>query len=318
MAHEYESGFLVGKPAWHGLGTVVGDAPSIADAIKLAGLDWEVELRELAYITPGQSLLNEAPQAKAVVRTSDGRCLGVVGNSFRPLQNVEAFNFFEPFVSQGFCDLETAGSLRNGQRIWVLAKLKGMIADVAKDDAVEAYLLLSNAHDGSAAVRCQFTPVRVVCMNTLSKAEERGDNGADKMLKVMHNPRIKQCVAVIQRAVCIEQQTFAVTIEQYRMIAKKKLPIDGLKKYVTEVFGLDVNAKRPAPTLLAIEQAYHEAPGQDTHSTRGTYWGAYNAVTWWIDRKRGKNTSSDMRLDSTWFGEGRNIRNKAFEVALKQ
>src|SRR5262245_63968878 len=147
MAHLVENMLSVGKRTWHGLGTVLQAPPTVEEGLRLAGLDWEVR-RERLFTAGGQ----EAP-AYAVVRDSDGRVLGAVGERYRPLQNREAFAWFEPFLAAGEASLETAGSLADGSRVWVLARLNRVPLEVAPGDEVVKYLLLSNSHDGSLAVQ---------------------------------------------------------------------------------------------------------------------------------------------------------------------
>ena len=169
MAHQFESGFFASNtPAWHGLGTVLDHPPTIAEAIKAAGLDWQVREQEL--FTQTERGLGVVPTHKALVRSTDYRQLGIVSQQYQPLQNLHAFNFFDFLLHDGDVSLEAAGSLKEGKRIWVLAKINNLTQDVVQNDAVNPYLLLSNSHDGSLAVWIQFTPIRVCCNNTLSYA----------------------------------------------------------------------------------------------------------------------------------------------------
>src|SRR4029077_9765938 len=131
MAHEVENMLYVGATPWHSLGVKLDAAPSTAEAIKAAGLNWEVGLKNLLTVD------GEAVSHKATYRVSDGRILGVVGPAYKPIQNSLAFSWFDPFVESGEASIETAGSLRNGQRVWVLAKLNREPSEIVKGDAVE-------------------------------------------------------------------------------------------------------------------------------------------------------------------------------------
>lgn len=146
MSHEFESGFFVRQPAWHRLGVLLTEAPHIEDATRLAGLDWHVHTAPL--LTASGAVVDSH---RAVLRGSDGKILGVVGAAYRPLQNAQAFQFFEPFLESGLCELEAAGSLKEGKRVWVLARVKSAEAEVTSGDTVPGYFLLSNAHDGTQA-----------------------------------------------------------------------------------------------------------------------------------------------------------------------
>ena len=154
---------------WHGLGTRL-DVPATArETIEAAGLDFEVELSEITT-TGGLPI----PSRKAVVRSDTEDVLGVVGNSYVPVQNKQAFGFLDAIAADGGIRYHTAGALRKGERIWLLGKLPGQIRVKGSEDLTEKYLLLSNSHDGSSALRVFFTPIRVVCSNTLAMADRSG------------------------------------------------------------------------------------------------------------------------------------------------
>lgn len=317
MTHEFESGFFVKRPAWHRLGTVVQDAPSIEDAIRLAGLDWEVKEQPLWAGTPEVGF-RAVFSHKAIVREGDRYPLGVVSVKYTPLQNAKAFQFFNPFIEKGHVQLETAGSLKHGKRVWILAKVRGAEAEIVPGDEVKGYLLLSNSHDGSQAVRVQFTTVRVVCMNTLSAAERKGDEQLESCLKVRHTANVEAGLEAVQKAVDITNRTFRASVEAYQALARKSITIVGLKDYVREVMhydGLGLTSGMPKCWDF-IESAYDGGPGSDIHGVRGTYWGAYNAVADFLDHTRGK--SEENRLDSIWFGSGKKIAERALAIALEQ
>lgn len=315
MAHAFESGFFTRVPAWHRLGTVIQDAPTVEDGIRLAGLDWEVEERPL-YYPLSRGLQGCIPNRKALVRPTDDMPLGVVGDKYQPLQNLSAFSFFNPFIENGFATLDAAGSLKAGRRVWVLAKVKDARREVVSGDDITGYLLLSNSHDGSQAVRVQFTTIRVVCMNTLSSAHQRGDTQFENCLKVRHTRGLQVALDAIQKAVDLTAQTFTFTVEAYQALAARRIISNNLKEYVREVFAYNgVHHKNGLPQCWdSIEDAFENGPGATLPGVYGTYWGAYNAVTHWIDHVRGKDEGN--RLDSAWFGSGASLRNRAFDVAL--
>ena len=161
MAANVETMFYVREKPWHGLGTCVEEAPTSADALRLAGLDWEVKQRNI-QVCGGAKIEN----FKANVRSSDGAVLGVVSDRYQIVQNAEAFSFTDELIG-GDVRYETAGSLQNGKKIWLLAR---MPAQKIVGDDVEPYLCFSNTHDGSGSIRVCMTPIRVVCNNTLNLA----------------------------------------------------------------------------------------------------------------------------------------------------
>src|SRR5262245_12202528 len=226
MAHLIESMFSVRQTPWHGLGQVLQNPPSIEEGLKAAGLDWTVG-RERLFTQAGQ----QCP-AFAIVRQTDQKVLGVVGEKYRPLQNVNAFNWFSPFLDAGQAALDTAGSLAGGSRVWVLAKLNRDPIVVARDDEVQKYLLLSHGHDGSLAVRVGFTPIRVVCNNTLTLAHGHGG----ELVRMRHSASLEGNLANLRETIDAVNAKFEATAEQYRRLAGKSINQADLKKYVKLVF----------------------------------------------------------------------------------
>ena len=162
MSHNVESMFSVRVTPWHGLGTIVENAPTSEDAIRLAGLDWEV-LQQKVYTENGLRI----DGSFANVRSSDMKPLGVVGSRYKIVQNKDAFKFTDTLLGEGV-QYETAGSLNDGKTIWLLAKLPNKYTILG--DKVDPYIVFTNTHDGSGAVKVSMTPVRVVCQNTLNMA----------------------------------------------------------------------------------------------------------------------------------------------------
>lgn len=162
MAALVENMFYVREQPWHGQGVRVEEAPTSADAIRLAGLDWKVVQKKI-YTEEAQRI--EGYWAN--VRDKDGKALGVVGERYEIVQNDEAFRFTDSLIGEGVT-YETAGSLRNGRTIWLLAKLPQKYEILG--DKVDPFIVFTNTHDGTGAVRVAMTPVRVVCNNTLNFA----------------------------------------------------------------------------------------------------------------------------------------------------
>ena len=162
MAALVESLFVTREPAWHGLGTIVQDSPTSEDAIRLAGLDWRVESQPI-YLQNGIMI----PEAYANVRSSDGKPLGIVGKRYQIVQNADAFAFTDALLGEGV-QYETAGSLCGGKVVWMLAKMPQKYEILG--DEITPYVVFTNTHDGSGAVKVAMVSTRVVCMNTLNVA----------------------------------------------------------------------------------------------------------------------------------------------------
>jgi phage/plasmid-like protein (TIGR03299 family) len=333
--HAVESMFSVRETPWHGLGTIVQSAPTAAEAIKLAGLDWRVRTVPLYAAAPGtvdaDKPIGESfdysgrikpVAARAVIRESDGAILGHhVGPKWTPLQNGEAFDWFNPLVESGDCRFETAGSLHSGTRVWILASINTPDAEIGAGDTVKPFLLLSNSHDGSLAIRVGFTPIRVVCANTLAAAEH---NVASRLIRVRHTSNVVATLATMREVIQLTTREFNATAEQYRFLASRGVNRTDLRKYVTQVLSLSPSKKegeaeqlttRSKNILAAVLERVDSGFGADLPSARGTWWGAYNGLTEYLSYSRGR--SADNRLDSLWFGEGANLNRDALAAAVQ-
>lgn len=306
MSHCVESMLFVGKAPWHGLGVQLDNPPTVEEAIRQAGMDWSVGMAPL-YLADNR----QAP-AFATLRNTDQAILGVVGPQYRPLQNAEAFAFFQPFLDAGQASIDTAGSLSAGKRIWVLAKLNRAPLEIAPGDQVEKFLLLSNSHDGTLAVRIGFTPIRVVCANTLAMAH-RSD--ASKLLRVKHSARVVENLAAIQETVDAANAQFEATADQYRRLVCRAINQADVREYVKQVFEVE---GEPSPRMRGILDScvrlFEQGMGNDMHGVRGTLWAAYNGITEYLGTERGRNANN--RLNALWFGDSARLNERALATAL--
>ena len=163
MAALVETMFSVREKPWHGLGTIVAEAPTSQEALQVAGLNWNVIQKDIMTAEGGGIIQG----FKANVRDSDGSVLGIVTDRYRVVQNTEAFAFTDTLLGEGV-RYETAGSLQNGRRTWMLARLPQQY--IINGEEITPYLVFMNSHDGSGAIKVAMTPVRVVCNNTLNLA----------------------------------------------------------------------------------------------------------------------------------------------------
>ena len=318
MAHqllENDTMFAVGKRPWHGLGTVLENSPSVEEGIKIAGLDWDVTLRPI--ITNDTDNIS-VDTHKIVIREDNKLPLGVVSNNYKVLQNKEAFSFFEPFIENDMASLETAGSLFNGKKVFILAKLNSDNMVVDKNDEIEKYILLSNSHDGSQALRVGFTPIRVVCNNTLSLAE---NTSASQLIRVTHKGNIVETLQDLRETMDLVNQQFIATEEKYRYLATRNVNVNDLKKYVKQVFSVKkiediINEKEEKEQIEAerkrliarVEEIFELEP---VHNA----WTMYNAVNYYMNHERGK--SLENRYNSMWFGYSKRQDEKALKLALQ-
>jgi len=326
-----ETMMFQGKLPWHGEGTPIDreDCFSVEKGLEKSGCDWEVHLKDLMTVDKAQSAVNYAATEgnafelkpnvshRAVVRETDGSVLGVVGARYTPLQNKQAFEFFQPYLDAEEAFLHTAGSLYSGRKVWVLAQINSDSIEVVKGDEVCPFLLLSNSHDGTSAVRIGFTPIRVVCANTLSFAHS---NSASKLIRIRHSGQVETNLERIRETMSLATREFEATVEQYQSLAAKQMNVADLRKFVKIVLAVDnvhdADLKtRTKNTLDQIIGLCESGQGNTLPKARGTWWSAYNGVNEYFNHVQGRNNNN--RLGSLWFGVNEAKNRTALEIALE-
>jgi len=313
MAHEVESMFYVGAVPWHQLGYRFLEPPSIEEALRESGCDWTTTLMELSIT---DERMNALPVIlgtghHAVVRDTDHSVLGVVGPGYHPVPNREAFQWFQPFLDAGQATLECAGSLKGGRIVWILARLCRDDLTIRDGDNVRPYLLLSNSHDGSMSLRVGFTPVRVVCMNTLSMSHR---DGGSQLLRIKHTSGIHDALVLAQQLADTAYAEFRATAEDYRRLAQLPIALHDVEKYVKRVFGYDVEAEIPTRSQNIVDDVCERFTRPRGGLRTGTWWDGYNAVTDYLTHAAGR--TPDSRLQSQWFGNNAQRNSHALETAL--
>lgn len=268
MAALVESMVYTREKPWHGLGTKVEEAPTSADALRLAGLDWRVEQKNIQLC--GGS---KVPGYKANVRSTDGKVLGVVSDRYRIVQNADAFEFTDSIIG-GDVRYETAGSLNGGKKIWLLAKLPE--TEIA-GDKTEPYLCFSNTHDGSGAVRVCMTPIRVVCNNTLNLALD----SAKRAWSVRHTGSLQSKMHEARACLRMANTYMGALAEKADRMANTTITRDQLNRILDELFPVDEHTtEREKQNIKKLRDEYmvcYFAP--DLVKFRDTAWGAYNAMS---------------------------------------
>lgn len=324
MSHEIESMFYVRREGipWHRLGTPVEGIVTSVEALVKAGLDWSVSLQPIFTRDPRTGELVPILDRRATVRFSDGSILGVVSNEYKLLQNVEAFQFFDEIVGEGEAVYHTAGSLLGGRRIWILAKLPGTI-QVVGDDMVERYLLLSNGHDGTVAVHIGFTPIRVVCANTLSMATNsmETDRTASRLVVLEHRGDLTGRFAETRKLLGIINARYDEIKERMRLYAATQMTLSQQLTYCETVFSKVGDDSQSAhnlrmdrlfgKTVNLLETGY----GVDIPGVKGTLWHVNQAVVELIDYHG--RFKGDRQLHSMWFGLGAQVKQRADTLAFK-
>ena len=314
MVANVETMMFKGELPWHGLGTKIEDNKvlSIDEGLISSGCDWEVHLEDL--FTAG----GLAAPARGVVRSTDSSMLGVVGPRYTPLQNRKAFEWFQPFLDAGACELHTAGSLCGGAKVWVLAKLVADNCKIVDGDEVAKFIMLSNSHDGTTAVRVGFTPIRVVCANTMAMAH---NSAASKLIRVRHSSKMSIKLDVIREIMNLANQEFEATADQYRQLACRTVCAADLRKYVKLVLEVDEKADegdlstRTKNNIDKIMAMAISGIGSTIPGVGGTWWQAYNGVTQYLSYNAGNNANN--RMNNLWFGQGVNMNSNALKIALQ-
>ncbi len=258
MSHEIDTTtgkaacFVTKEPAWHRLGKVIREAATSAEAIKLAGLDWTIEQWELQAhaVRGGESQTANCPSRVANVRTDTNAVLGVVGRSYRVFQNAEAFDFMDGIVGEKLAMYETAGALKGGKRIWMLARIPKEYR--VGEDVVKPYVLLTNTHDGSRALRMLPTTVRVVCNNTLSLA--LGQSASHEGLSIYHWPKLESRVTEARKKLGVISSRLDQFGEEMQALSDRKLSAAETKDYFRGLFPTQTQAADHAQRGMSIDE----------------------------------------------------------------
>ncbi len=272
MSHEVETMFSVRETPWHGLGTIVQDAPNSAEAIKLAGLDWYVASRPVyTEMGNGEKMLIEGQ--KANVRSTDNKVLGMVSDRYKIVQNSDAFDFTDALVGEG-CKYETAGSLFGGKKIWLLASLP---EQKIIDDAVIPYVCFTNAHDGFGSIQAIMTPTRVVCNNTLNLAL----SGAKRRWSTKHVGDLSSKLAEARHTLELANDYMSCLSEEAERLANIKITDEKVQEILDELFPVNPEdtdrKKRNVAELKDRFMVCMFAP--DILKFKGTAWQVVNAAS---------------------------------------
>ena len=319
--------------AWHKLGKTV-EAMTSEEAIKLGGLDFDVELVPI-FVGTHQIDLDSTPDYNSVIRHGKGKnviffgskeiktnfatmrtdtkdVFGIVGSRYEVIQNIEAFDFFDDIIGQGHAQYETVGALGNGERIFITAKLPTTIK-VGKDD-IDKYLLFTKAHDGSGAIQVMFTPIRVVCNNTLSMAIGASSN----KVNIRHTRNARQKLEITANLLGIVEKQSNKFSDIFNTFANERLSDVKIKEVIKQSFGFtedeDGLFSTKAANIMNNVLEYHEI-GVGQENIKGTKWGVLNAVTGY--QQNGQVfKNEEVRFDSIYNKQSASIRQKAFNTLL--
>ena len=306
--------FSVKEKAWHGLGQIVQDYPTSTEALKFAGLDYDVTKEDIyttSYNCDGQPMdfTKRIKTHFATMRKDTGDVLGVVGKDYEIVQNKDAFTFFDSIVGGDGIQYETAGALGKGERIFITAKLPDYIK-VGSDDLIEQYLFLTTSHDGFGSITAAFTPIRIVCNNTLNAAFRNCSNA----IKIRHTSNVKERLEQAHRVMGISYKLSEYLETAFNQWSKVRITDKEVMKLIQLAMVPNKEVLKDLQTGMMDElstcyknmcdSVYEYAmssPSQQTETTKGTVFGAYNSVTGYFQNIRSYKTD-EAKVKSLLFG----------------
>jgi len=332
MAHQFSSGaFFNGQAAWHGLGTVLDGTLPAREAFRLADADWQV-LSTPIFDPAGLPI----DGYQAITRADNGHVLSVQSSSYGIVQNEQLIRLAEALHEDASMDAVVV--LQEGRKVAFTARIKGAEGEVVKNDEVHQYFVGTTSHDGSIAFQAIFSPIRVVCMNTLSATLRHADHAAgNKRMSIRHTANANSLIKRLPEVIDFKRQQFTHTLEELQIMASKPCTDAQFKAYVEKVFADqlagtindkrgDASSARPK-TVQDLPQWdglcnkwAGDAIGADISGVKGTMWGAYNTVTEFLTHEAGRSSDSTdaarRRLESLYWGTAAATLNKAHALAL--
>ncbi|MFM0619422.1 DUF932 domain-containing protein [Paraburkholderia nemoris] len=317
--HLVQSMAYAGDTPWHGLGNQLAQNQPIEVWARQAGMNWRIEEAEVRFVSgmAGSTLgsIHAFPEQKVLYRSDTKAPLSVVSSRYNVVQPLELIEFYRDLVEVGGFELETAGVLKDGKKLWALAKT-GQSATLKGRDRVNGYLLLSTSCDGTLATTAQFTSVRVVCNNTLQIA--LGDSAG--AVKVPHRSQFD--AAAVKRQLGIAISSWDGFMARMKALSECKVNETAAETFFRRVLTYPVGAGQPVPAtndsaIKAVQSLYAgKGMGATLASASGTAWGLVNSITEFVDHQR-RARSNDHRRDAAWFGTGAALKQKAWDEAIR-
>ena len=315
MAHLIESMAYANATPWHGLGNHLTENQPIEVWAQQAGMDWNIREASVRFVAEHDakiSSIHTFPENKVLFRSDTNAPLSVVSQRYQVVQPREILEFYRDLTEISGFELETAGVLKGGRKIWALAKT-GQSTALRGNDVTNGYVLLATACDGTLATTAQFTSIRVVCNNTLAVALA-GGTGA---VKVPHSTSFDP--EAVKKQLGISVSSWDEFMYRMKTLSERKVKSVEAERYFLRVF-TDHSTKAVGQTneralAKALSLFDGQGKGSDLDSAKGTAFGLLNAVTEFVDHER-RARSIDHRLESAWFGQGAAIKQKALEQAL--
>lgn len=313
MAHLIDTMAYIGQTPWHGLGNILPPQQSLDIWLQAAGMNWTIEQSDVMFNVASDALhIRPYPDSKVLYRSDTLEPLSVVSQRYKVVQPHEVLHFYQDLVEVGGFELETAGSLKGGKKLWALAKT-GQDIKLKGGDAVKSYLLLATSCDGTLCTTAQFTSLRVVCNNTLQMAL----NDKIGAIKVPHSTQFNP--VSVKEALGLGMANWDLFQRSIKNLSNRPVsPAEAIRFFsdlLNEPEGDDDNIVLTRPAQKLHELYMGAGMGADLSSAQNTAWGLVNAVTEYVDHHR-RARSQDHRLDSAWFGQGAQLKALALNQAL--
>jgi phage/plasmid-like protein (TIGR03299 family) len=333
MSHEVETMAWRGSPPWHGLGFPMHDEQDPRRILTLSGLDWTVSKRP-CWVPNSPDWVNNpgvpvdllAEGQFSLVRDSDNKVLGPAGPRYQPFQNAEVMELFREFTSAGDMEIEVAGSLKGGRIIWILAKIKG--ASFAYDrDVTQSYLLMHSPHIWGESLDILYTPVRVVCWNTLTQALAKK---VQDRFRLIHNKgfaAMRETAELAVEQVLLQQEVLKAKVDV--LTNTRVTDIGKVIRYYNELT-IYTNSRRHAANDRVLSETqlvsnksqtmmanFRFGPGSELPSAKDTWWGVYNGLSFYVDHQAGRR-GRDEALHNAWLSPfGAVMKRRGLDLAVQ-
>lgn len=339
--------FGVQRTPWINDGQSVDQVKTMTEAMEKANLDFTVEtspvmhktgtldietlVKEQGYPQSHSELVafcnastsqqfSSVPSYNVIRREDTHNVFGTCGNRWEPLQNVDAFDWFQPALDANLVKLNTVGQLGGGKKIWILAELNKAPAQIVPNEEIAKYIILGNGHDGGTAIFVGFTPIRVWCANMFPQLRQ---NAATSLIRLNHTRNAKVQLDSLRDVMNYADAEFEATAEQYRELCRHTINNDDLEKYVKILLCNKVEVEQKLSELSTrkrnivenVINLFDAGLGLQHKDVRGTYFAAFNAFNQYLNYEVGR--SSNNRLNSLWFGKNRSMNEQALQLAVE-
>ncbi|MDC7698324.1 DUF932 domain-containing protein [Vogesella indigofera] len=314
MSHLVEAMAFVGATPWHGLGNPLSPQQPESVWLAEAGMNWTIEQSDVLFNVAADGMhIRPYSDAKVLYRSDTLAPLSVVSPRYKVVQPHEVLHFYNDLVHAGGFELETAGVLKGGRKLWALART-GQETLLKGGDRVKAYLLLATSCDGTLCTTAQFTSVRVVCNNTLQMAVGERSGAVKVPHSTVFDPQ------AVKESLGLGLSAWDSFIDNLKQLSRRPVSPEEMRQYFSDVLAEplpeDEDSQTTSRAMQQLTALYSGAGmGALLNSSRGTAWGLLNAVTEYVDHRR-RARSQDYRLDSAWFGQGAQLKDQALQRAL--